>query len=60
MDIENNLYTDERLIKLLTDIKDHNTEKITNTIVADVKDFVGEADPSDDITILSLTYYLKK
>ena len=60
MDIKNNLYTDERLLKLLTGIEDHTTEKITNTIIDDVKDFVGEADPSDDITILALTYFLKK
>ncbi len=60
MDINNNLYTDDRFRKLLSDFKDHDTAKITKAIVDDVNDFVGEADPSDDITILSLTYYLKK
>jgi phosphoserine phosphatase RsbU/P len=58
MNIENNLYGDERLINLLYKSKDHHPDIITKTIVNDVNKFVGEAEQSDDITILLLTYFL--
>ena len=60
MNIDNNLYGDERLIKLLDNSKDHHPRVITKTIVDDVNIFVGAAEQSDDITILILTYFLNK
>ena len=60
MNIDNNLYGDERLIKLLNNSKDHHPRVITKTIVDDVNIFVGAAEQSDDITILILTYFLNK
>ena len=60
MDIDNNLYGDERLIGLLAKSKDHHPKVITKTIVDDVNKFVGKAEQSDDITILILSYFLNK
>lgn len=60
MDIDNNLYGDERLINLLSKSKYHHPKVITKTMVDDVNKFVGKAEQSDDITILILTYFLNK
>ena len=60
MDIDNNLYGDERLINLLSKSKDYHPKVITKAIVDDVSKFVGKAEQSDDITILILTYFLNK
>lgn len=60
MNINNKLYSEERLEKLLNNNLDHNPLTIIKNIVKDVDGFVGKAEQSDDITMLSLTYYLKK
>lgn len=57
MDRNNNEYSEERLLSFL---KKHAGEKDSETIVkellADVKGFAGNAEQSDDITILVLSY----
>ena len=60
IDIDNNLYGNERLIGLLSKLKDHHPKVITKTIVDDVNKFVGKVEQSDDITILILSYFLNK
>lgn len=60
MDIDNNLFSDEKLKSLLVNFCNANPIDVTTAIVNEVKEFTGEAEQSDDITILSLTYFTDK
>ncbi len=56
MDIEDNLYTEERLANLMTKIRDYSIKDIIETVVKDVKGHIGKAEQSDDITVLAMNY----
>lgn len=51
------LYSEERLVKLLENIpyKD-DPEAVIKTVLDDMKEYCGEADQSDDITMLNIYY----
>ena len=51
------LYGEERLQKKLNEIIDDSAEKRCNRILADIDEFVGEAEQFDDITMLALNFY---
>jgi sigma-B regulation protein RsbU (phosphoserine phosphatase) len=58
MDKEGNLFGDTKLKEILFSFNDdHSPKKITKKLLEDTKDFEKEAEQSDDITILVLTYY---
>ena len=50
------LYSEERLCRLLNAIKDADTELICKKVKEDVDRFVGDALQFDDITMLALCY----
>jgi sigma-B regulation protein RsbU (phosphoserine phosphatase) len=56
MDEDQNMYEEERLEAYLKDRADHHEEKLVRGVLADVLKFVGKADQSDDITMLSIGY----
>lgn len=56
MDRDNNLFSDERLEKLLDDGKLSNVEQTIEAVLSSISDFAGDAEQSDDITILTLEY----
>ena len=49
-------YSDERLDKLFQSNGSHNAQESVEAVIADVSQFRGNAEQSDDITILSLIY----
>lgn len=57
LDIDNKLYGDQRLKKIIASHKEGKIKKLTLAIVKDVKDFAGNAEQSDDITIMTLRYH---
>ena len=50
------LYGDERLIKTLTDNASQDVRNMVNTIIHSVAGHVGEAEASDDLTILVIDF----
>ena len=54
VDPEENEYGDERLQRLLGQLVTSDCQQIIDTVKADVKAFAGEAEQSDDITLLAL------
>ena len=50
------LYGDERLIKTLTDNASQDVRNMVNTVIHSVADHVGEAEASDDLTILVIDF----
>ena len=58
MDKEDNLFGEERLEKVLcSDGHNYIASKITHRILDEVAGFTRGAEPSDDITILVLSYF---
>lgn len=55
-DIHNNMYGEERLQNLINANKEKPIREIVGTIRKDLKDFAGEAEQFDDITMLMLEY----
>jgi sigma-B regulation protein RsbU (phosphoserine phosphatase) len=55
-DINSNLYSYDRLIKLTQNFKDKNSHEIVSLLIKDVEIFTEGAIQSDDITILNLKY----
>ncbi len=55
-DMEGELYSEERLCRLLNAIKDADAELICKKVKEDVDRFVGDALQFDDITMLALCY----
>jgi sigma-B regulation protein RsbU (phosphoserine phosphatase) len=47
-------YGEKRLEETLKDVTQQNCQQIINTVKADVKTFAGEAEQSDDITLLAI------
>ncbi len=60
MNEKDELYGDKHLQDFLKEYCNQPPDKITRELVKSVKTFVGQAQQSDDITILSLTYFLDK
>ena len=57
MDKNNNEYSDARLLSFLEKhVDEKDSEKLVKELLADVKAFAGNAEQSDDITILVLGY----
>ena len=49
-------YGAERLVKKLNEMKDHSQEEILKAELQDIRDFAGEAEQFDDITMIGLTF----
>lgn len=49
-------YGDERLLRAATHLKGKTPTEITHEITASVESFVGPAEQSDDLTILTIRY----
>jgi serine phosphatase RsbU (regulator of sigma subunit)/ABC-type amino acid transport substrate-binding protein/anti-sigma regulatory factor (Ser/Thr protein kinase) len=60
MDIGNNLFSEKRLVEHFSSSKYESVENIVNSIVEVVKQFEGEVDQADDITILAFKYLGKQ
>ena len=56
MDESSNLYSDDRLERLLREGEMSDADETVEAIMASIGDFTGEAEQSDDITILTLQY----
>lgn len=56
MNSANELYGEDRLIKVLERNADSGTQRICDAVKADVDSFVGDAPQFDDITMLCLKY----
>lgn len=54
MDIAYDAYGEQRLCDLLTGLSHNNAQELVETIITDVNTFTGEAEQSDDITLLAL------
>lgn len=51
------LYSEERLMKVIEDVRTkNNPETVVNTVIDDVKAHAGAAEQSDDITMLYVYY----
>ena len=57
MDVNDNLFSIERLVELLERMNDTDPEKMTKTVFHAVQEYEKGAVQSDDVTILSLKYY---
>jgi sigma-B regulation protein RsbU (phosphoserine phosphatase) len=57
MDEDQNLYDEDRLVKVLEALESGSAEESVKASVGDVREFQGRAEQADDITILSTTYY---
>ena len=56
MDFSNNMYSDDRLEKMLTTQKYTSGENMVHSIIESVKQFVGKTEQSDDITALAFEF----
>ena len=54
MNDKRELFGEQRLQRVLDELSDDDAKKILSTVNAAVKDFVGDAQQSDDITMLAL------
>ena len=52
-----NLYSEERLVKVIGEYKGNSTKELTLSILDDVRSHADTAEQSDDITIMVLKYY---
>ena len=57
MDVEDRLFSDNRLEQLLTSMDTDDVDTVVDNIVAAVKAFEGEAEQADDITVLALAFH---
>ncbi|MBT3879834.1 MAG: transporter substrate-binding domain-containing protein [Candidatus Scalindua sp.] len=57
MDPDKNLFSETRLTGLLSSRKFASVEDIVNTTIKEVKLFAGDAEQSDDITILAIEFH---
>lgn len=56
MNMKNELYSEARLEKVLSTVHGIEISEISNKVVTDVKQYAGDAEQSDDITILTFRY----
>lgn len=56
MNVRDDLYSDERLIELMRQMECGSVENVVKSVLKDVKAHAGEAEQSDDITILAAQY----
>jgi sigma-B regulation protein RsbU (phosphoserine phosphatase) len=54
MNAQNEEFGEERLEDTLAEVTMHNCQQIVEAIKVDVAAFVGDAEQSDDITVLAL------
>ncbi len=54
MDLEKNLYDEDRLVACLRRVKGSRTSEILKMVVNDVREFAGEAEQTDDMTLMLL------
>jgi len=57
MDVEDRLFSENRLKQLLTSTDTDDADKVVDNLVATVKAFEGEAEQADDITVLALAFH---
>ncbi len=57
MDIEDRLFSEDRLEQLLTSMDTADTDNVVDNTMVAVKAFAGEAEQADDITILALAFH---
>jgi sigma-B regulation protein RsbU (phosphoserine phosphatase) len=57
LDIDDQLYSDPRLVDLLSAQHYKHPKEMVETVAEDVQAFQGEAEQADDITILAVQYY---
>jgi sigma-B regulation protein RsbU (phosphoserine phosphatase) len=57
MDVEDRLFSDDRLEQLLASMDTDDVDKVVENTVAAVKAFEGEAEQADDITILAVAFH---
>ncbi len=57
MDIEDRLFSENRLEQLLASMDTDDADKVVDNTVVAVKAFAGEAEQADDITILALAFH---
>ena len=55
-DIDSEFFTEERLLDVVTGKSDTSVVEITADVLAAVRAFAGDAEQSDDITIMTLRY----
>ncbi|GMR23356.1 MAG: SpoIIE family protein phosphatase [Acidobacteriota bacterium] len=55
-DIKDEFFSEERLLDAVAGKKGRPAAEVTDELLADVKRFAGEAEQSDDITIMTLRY----
>lgn len=58
-DVNNELYGEERLLRLIDSHPCSDAEEIVDGVIKDIDDFTGEAEQFDDITMLSMIINLK-
>jgi sigma-B regulation protein RsbU (phosphoserine phosphatase) len=57
MDVEERLFSEDRLEQLLTSMDTNDPDEVIENTVAAVKTFEGEAEQADDITVLALAFH---
>jgi sigma-B regulation protein RsbU (phosphoserine phosphatase) len=57
MDVEERLFSEDRLEQLLTSMDTDDPDEVIENTVAAVKTFEGEAEQADDITVLALAFH---
>lgn len=55
-DVDYNLYSENRLAAVLNSLADVTAQSIVDRVVEDVETFRGAAEPSDDITLVGVTF----
>jgi sigma-B regulation protein RsbU (phosphoserine phosphatase) len=59
MNEDQGLYDEHRLVKVLSSLETSKAEASVHAALADVRDFQGQAEQADDITIIGTTFYGK-
>ena len=54
INIDNQRFGKERMIKVLDQLKGSNTETLVKGMMRSIDEFVGEADQADDLTMLAI------
>ncbi len=57
MDVNKELYSDERLTSLMSSRQFESAEEIVDVTVSDVWDYQGDAEQADDVTVLAVQFF---